>query len=91
MESNSSQPNNPNCEPESVDSAELVWTSRDDKLRTREFNTTRVHLFRAEVQRADVRQSRLDTTTNWACAATSAALSIAFSQDVNNHVVIDNV
>ena len=47
-----------------------------------------VHLFRAEVQRANVWRQRLDTTTNWAVVATGATLSIAFSQSNVHHSVI---
>jgi len=47
-----------------------------------------VHLFRAEVQRANVWRQRLDTTTNWAVVATGATLSIAFSQSNIHHGVI---
>jgi uncharacterized membrane protein len=47
-----------------------------------------VHLFRAEIQRANVWRQRLDTTTNWAVVATGATLSIAFSQSNVHHSVI---
>ncbi len=47
-----------------------------------------VHLFRAEVQRANVWRQRLDTTTNWAVVSAGATLSIAFSQPVVHHGVI---
>jgi len=88
MESDPSQPNIPRYQAETADSAEPVWTYRGYKLRASEFNTAMVHLFRAEVQRANVWRSRLDTTTNWAVVATGASLSIAFSQGISNHVVI---
>lgn len=67
---------------------EAVWTFRGYKLRASEFNTAMVHFFRAEVQRANVWRSRLDTTTNWAVVTTGAALSFAFSQTESNHIVI---
>ena len=67
---------------------EPVWTYRGYKLHASEFTTAMVHFFRAEVQRANVWRSRLDTTTNWAVITTGAALSIAFSQSGLNHVVI---
>ncbi len=67
---------------------EPVWTYRGYKLRASEFNTAMVHLFRAEVNRANVWRSRLDATTNWAVVATGAVLSIAFSQGGSNHVVV---
>jgi len=47
-----------------------------------------VHLFRAEVQRANVWRQRLDTTTNWAVVTTGAAISFAFTQIQGSHIVI---
>ena len=65
-----------------------VWTYRGYKLKSSEFVTAMVHLFRAEVQRANVWRQRLDTTTNWAVVATGATLSISFSQPNVHHGVI---
>lgn len=67
---------------------EPVWTYRGYKLQTSEFVTAMVHLFRAEVQRANTWRQRLDTTTNWAVVVTGATLSIAFSQEDVNHAII---
>ena len=67
---------------------EPVWTYRGYKLKTSEFVTAMVHLFRAEIQRANVWRQRLDTTTNWAVVATGATLSIAFSQPNVHHAII---
>ena len=67
---------------------EPVWTYRGYKLKTSEFVTAMVHLFRAEIQRANVWRQRLDTTTNWAVVSTGATLSIAFSQPNVHHGVI---
>jgi len=67
---------------------EPVWTYRGYKLKTSEFVTAMVHLFRAEIQRANVWRQRLDTTTNWAVVSTGATLSIAFSQPDSHHGVI---
>jgi len=67
---------------------EPVWTYRGYKLKTSEFVTAMVHLFRAEIQRANVWRQRLDTTTNWAVVATGATLSIAFSQPNAHHGII---
>lgn len=67
---------------------EAVWTYRGYRLKTGEFVTAMVHLFRAEVQRANVWRQRLDTTTNWAVVATGATLSISFSQPNVHHGVI---
>ena len=70
------------------DPEEPVWTYRGYRLKTSEFVTAMVHLFRAEIQRANVWRQRLDTTTNWAVVATGATLSIAFSQPTVHHGVI---
>jgi len=51
-------------EPKSQEPEEPVWTYRGYKLKTSEFVTAMVHLFRAEIQRANVWRQRLDTTTN---------------------------
>ncbi len=67
---------------------EQVWTYRGYHLKTSEFVTAMVHLFRAEIQRANVWRQRLDTTTNWAVVATGATLSIAFSQSEVHHSII---
>lgn len=67
---------------------EPVWTYRGYRLKTSEFVTAMVHLFRAEIQRANVWRQRLDATTNWAVVATGATLSIAFSQPNVHHGVI---
>jgi uncharacterized membrane protein len=71
-----------------MDSEEPVWTYRGYRLKTSEFVTAMVHLFRAEIQRANVWRQRLDTTTNWAVVATGATLSIAFSQPEMHHGII---
>jgi uncharacterized membrane protein len=70
------------------ESAEPVWTYRGYKLRSNDFTTAMVHLFRAEISRANVWRMRLDTTTNWAVVTTAAALSIAFGQDQVHYAVI---
>jgi len=67
---------------------ESVWTYRGYHLKTSEFVTAMVHLFRAEIQRANVWRQRLDTTTNWAVVATGAAISVSFSQPIVHHGVI---
>lgn len=67
---------------------ETVWTYRGYRIKGSEFVTAMVHLFRAEVQRANVWRQRLDTTTNWAVVATGAALSVSFSQPTVHHGVI---
>jgi uncharacterized membrane protein len=73
------------------DVEEPVWTYRGYRLKTSEFVTAMVHLFRAEIQRANVWRQRLDTTTNWAVVSTGATLSIAFSQpDIHHGIIILN-
>lgn len=72
----------------SGDTAEPVWTYRGYKLHAGEFNTAMVHLFRAEVQRANVWRQRLDTTTNWAVVTTGAVISFIFTQPTSHHIAI---
>jgi uncharacterized membrane protein len=74
--------------PSTPQEEEAVWTYRGYKLKTSEFVTAMVHLFRSEIQRANVWRQRLDTTTNWAVVATGATLSISFSQPNVHHGVI---
>jgi uncharacterized membrane protein len=75
-------------EQKTPDLEEPVWTYRGYRLKTSEFVTAMVHLFRAEIQRANVWRQRLDTTTNWAVVSTGATLSIAFSQPNIHHGII---
>ncbi len=70
------------------DPEEPVWTYRGYRLRTSEFVTAMTHLFRAEIQRANVWRQRLDTTTNWAVVSTGATLSVVFSQPEIHHGII---
>src|SRR5215208_4890462 len=78
----------PKTPPPPPEPEEPVWTYRGYRLRNSEFVTAMVHLFRAEVQRANVWRVRLDTTTNWAVVSTGATLSIAFSQPEIHHGII---
>jgi uncharacterized membrane protein len=73
-----------------ADEAEAVWTFRGYRLKPSEFNTAMVHLFRAEVSRANVWRQRLDTTTNWAVVTTGAAITIAFTQSAHHGVILLN-
>lgn len=70
---------------------DIVWSFRGYKLRSSEFTTAMVHLFRAEVQRANVWRQRLDTTTNWAVVTTGAAISFAFAEPRNHVVMLLNI
>lgn len=67
---------------------EPVWTYRGYKLGPDNFTSAMVHLFRAEIQRANVWRERLDSTTNWAIVTTAAAVSFAFSEPLGSHLVI---
>lgn len=78
----------PRADDKTQDAEEPVWTYRGYRLKTSEFVTAMVHLFRAEIQRANVWRQRLDATTNWAVVATGATLSIAFSQPNVHHGII---
>lgn len=71
--------------------SDYVWTFRGYRLRASEFTTAMVHFFRAEVARANVWRTRLDTTTNWAVVTTGAAISIAFAQTGNHVVILINI
>lgn len=65
-----------------------VWSYRGYHLKHGEFNTAMVHLFRAEVTRANLWRQRLDATTNWSVLTTAAALSFAFGEPSAHHSVI---
>ncbi len=77
-----------NSSEDNPESPQPVWTYRGYELRGSEFNTAMVHMFRAEVQRANVWRQRLDTTTNWAVITTAAVLSLIFGTSENPHLVI---
>lgn len=68
--------------------SEPVWSYRGYQLGPSEFNAAMVHLFRAEVNRANAWRQRLDMTTNWAVVTTGAVISFAFSQTASSHLVI---
>jgi uncharacterized membrane protein len=57
-------------------------------LDQRDITTALVHLYRAEITRANSWRSRLDVTTNWALIATSAAITFAFGNAETHHSVI---
>lgn len=50
--------------------------------------TTIAHLYRAQVQRADMWRARLDSTTNWSVVSTAAALTISFSEPRSGPIVL---
>jgi uncharacterized membrane protein len=57
-------------------------------MRPGEFNTAMVHYYRAEIQRSNFWRQRLDTTTNWAVVASSAAISFSLSDPGHHYGVI---
>jgi uncharacterized membrane protein len=67
---------------------EPVWTYRGYRLKGGEFTTAMVHLYRGEVQRANVWRQRLDNTTNWAVITAGAAISFALTNATGHHGVI---
>jgi uncharacterized membrane protein len=67
---------------------EPVWHYRGYDLRSSEFTTAMVHLYRAEITRCNTWRTRLDATTNWAVITTGAAISFALSNPANHYGVI---
>ena len=67
---------------------EPAWTYQGYRLDRGNFITAMVHLYRAEVMRANLWRSRLDSTTNWAVITTAAALTFSFSSAQNPHFVL---
>lgn len=67
---------------------EFIWTYGGYKLGAGNFATAMIHLYRGEVTRSNLWRTRLDTTTNWAVIATTAAISFAFAQPNTHHSVI---
>lgn len=69
-------------------SPEPVWSYRGYQLKSSEFTTAMVHLYRGEVTRSNVWRQRLDNTTNWAVITAGAAISFALGSPNNHHGVI---
>jgi uncharacterized membrane protein len=68
---------------------ESLWQFAGQGLKTGDFNTAMIHLYRGEVTRSNTWRMRLDSTTNWAVVTTGAALSFAFgSTETNASLVI---
>lgn len=82
------QEGNPVSGQKSSSASEPVWTYRGYHLKASDFTTAMVHLFRAEISRANVWRQRLDTTTNWAVVITGAVITFAFSEPMGHHSVI---
>lgn len=73
---------------EHKENSQPIWTFRGFKLSSSEFTTAMAHLYRGEVQRSNTWRTRLDSTTNWAVVTTAAALTFAFGDADNPHVMI---
>lgn len=84
----SGEPPNPHGPEQAPGETEPVWTFRGYELHAGEFTSAMVHLFRAEINRANVWRTRLDSTTNWALVTTAAAVSFTFSEPTGNHLVL---
>ncbi len=67
---------------------EPVWTFRGYGLRSADFTSAMVHLYRGELQRSNTWRTRLDNTTNWAVVTTGAAISFALSDPSHHFGVI---
>lgn len=65
-----------------------VWTYGGYQLEGGNFATALMHLYRAEISRANAWRNRLDVTTNWAVITTAAAISFGFAQPETHHSVI---
>lgn len=81
-----SAPDNPTAGP--APDEEPVWTYRGYELRSSDFTAAMVHLFRAEISRANAWRQRLDSTTNWAVLTTGASISFLFTEALAHHSVI---
>lgn len=65
-----------------------VWHYEGYDLDAGNLVTAMVHLYRAEVGRANLWRNRLDATTNWAVVTTAAALTFSFGSPENPHFLL---
>lgn len=65
-----------------------TWAYEHHQLSSNNFTMALVHLYRAEISRANLWRGRLDTTTNWAVVTAGAALTFTFSDADNPHFVL---
>ncbi len=65
-----------------------LWCYNGQQANASSFVTMLIHLYRAEVSRANVWRTRLDTTTNWAVATVGAALTFSFSSAENPNFLL---
>lgn len=70
------------------DPADNVWCDADLELDDSNRVTALVHLYRAEVGRANLWRNRLDATTNWAVVTTAGALTFSFGSAENPHFLL---
>jgi uncharacterized membrane protein len=77
-----------NVQPTVTNDVKPVWTYRGYQLGNDNFTTALVHLYRGEIQRANMWRNRLDVTTNWAVISTGAAITYAFGDAGAHHSVI---
>ncbi len=74
--------------PDTNTDCDSVWSYQGYHLDKANFATAMIHLYRAEVQRANVWRNRLDNTTNWGVVTSAAALTFAFSTPDNPHFLL---
>ncbi len=67
---------------------EAVWTYRGYRLDHGDFNAAMIHLYRAEITRANAWRARLDVSTNWAIISTGATITIGFGESNVHHSVM---
>lgn len=61
---------------------------RGHDLGIEEIPNALIHLYRAQVGRADMWRGRLDSSTNWAVVTTAAALTVTFSEHQGSDMLI---
>lgn len=65
-----------------------MWSYQGYQPKQGDFTTAIVHLYRAEITRANTWRNRLDVTTNWAMIATGTSISFAFTAAEVHHSLI---
>ncbi len=70
------------------DPEEPVWIYKGYRLKSSEFVTAMAHEFRAEIQHANVRRTRIDATANWAVLVSGLTISIALNQPTSHNGII---
>ena len=79
------QPQGPLDEP--IDPG-LARSLEETPLTRQEYINAMVHFYRAEMHRAQVWRTRLDTTTNWAVLTVAAMSSFAFGDPGHSHFIL---